>query len=143
MVNIMEFNGYNDDIEVVDSIIRMVDINESNRRGHTLLMEAIMRMDDDLTIVSKILNRKDLDLEKKDKYGHTVLHIACHFNNVGAIRMLIKDRRCTPSFVNKKNLRGNTPLMETVKFGRFAIVEELGRLECVELNTKNTDGKNK
>merc|ERR1711963_415017 len=64
-----------------------------------------------LGFVRTLLEHPGIKLGHKNMYGNTALHIACLNNRVSIIKLLCQDSRCSPSVVNKKNSRGNTPLM--------------------------------
>ena len=74
--------------------------------------------------------------------GRTALHWACQTNsNVAVVRLFCQDRRCTPSVVNIKDNDGRTALMKAVYLGKLEIVKEMEKVEGIDFDTKDSDGR--
>ena len=139
-------NGH---LNVVKRILQHphVDVNAPGTRGLTPLMWSIFclgSIDNEdygqyFNIVRKLLEVPLLQLGKSCLLGATVLHYACHGNLVYILKLLCKDSRCNPAFVNKKDNFGDTALMKAVWKGHLDIVKELD-MEGTDYNTKNKYG---
>lgn len=78
------------------------DVNKSDTNGMTLLMHAVSN--DKSVFVTTILNRYDLDINKKatgpGSNGNTALHYAVQMNNWHMIKQLLQDSRLDVSTEN-------------------------------------------
>ena len=120
-----------------------VDVNYSDCKGWTPLMWAIFCMEPNvgqyLDIVKTLLQVPLLQLGRSCVLGATVLHYACHGNLVYILKLLCKDSRCNPAFVNKKDNLGDTALMKAVWKGHLDIVKELD-MEGTDFHTTTFGG---
>ena len=126
-------------IEVVEEILsnEEVNINDTDYGCETPLMCAVEF--GHLDIVRRLLQHPETQLEGYGFMGYTALHVACIYNKVSIVKLLCQDRRCSPSFVNKKNNNGYAPLMYAVRYGYLDIVKELD-MEGSDFFTKDRDG---
>ena len=124
------------------------DVNAPGSRGLTPLMWSIFCLgsidnEEDygqyFDIVKTLLQVPLLQLGRSCVLGATVLHYACHGNLVYILKLLCKDSRCNPAFVNKKDNLGDTALMKAVWKGHLDIVKELD-MEGTDYNTKDKYG---
>jgi len=130
------------DIQTVRDIVnsKEVNINETVYGGSTPLMCAMRYIHTE--VVRLLLTQPELQLDKRDSDGETALHMACLDNwNIPVFRMLRQDRRCTPSVVNIKNNDGWTALMLAVYYGRLEIVKEMEKVEGIDFDTKDNNGR--
>jgi len=123
------------DIEVVEDILdnEEVDINGRDERGEIPLHTAARW--GHLDIVRRLLEYPGI---KINDAGETVLHVACTNDRAAAVvQLLLQDRRCSPSVVNKKDGAGETALMIAVDMSHIDIVKVLDR-EGTDFFTKIT-----
>ena len=129
------------DIQTVRDIVtsKEVDINDAEY-DNTPLMSA---MDNNQAeVVRYLLTQPELHLDKRYRDGDTALHGACLFNrDISVIRLFCQDRRCTPCVVNIKDNYGMTALMAAVYRGSLGIVKELEKVEGIDFDTKDSDGR--
>merc|ERR1711892_863 len=52
----------------------------------------------------------------------------CKNNSFDCVQVFIRDDRCTPDILNKKNCLGGTALMTAIIYGHLEIVELLAKL---------------
>jgi len=126
------------DIEVVEDILsnKEVDINGVDDSDTPLICAVSMGH---LAIVRRLLDHPGIRMGKKNSYGDTALHYACHNNRVSIVQLLCQDSRCSPGVLNKKTRYGATPLMRAVQCGYLDIVKELD-MEGTDFFTKDSDG---
>ena len=132
----------NDDIQTVREIVtsKMVDINKMRYNGFTPLIHAVIH--NHTEIVRYLLTLSELQLDTRDRHGMTALHRACYrYNNIAVLRLLCKDRRCTPSVVNIKDGLGWTALMVAVFDGSLEILKELEKIKGIDFDTKTNSGR--
>jgi len=132
------------DIQTVRDIVtsKEVDINDTDDCGYTPLMSAVEC--NHTEVVRFLLTQPELQIDKRDRFnGCPALHFACVNNNrIAIIRLLRQDKRCTPSVVNiKHDWFGDTALMVAVFLGNLEIVKELEKVEGIDFDTKNKDGR--
>ena len=126
---------------------------EDNTKMHDLVVERLMNEEVDingvygdftpliwavkngyLDILRRLLEKPGLQLDIGDHEGDTALHMACEDNRVSIVKLLVKDTRCGPSLVNKKNSHDHTPLMIAVRRGHLDVVRTLLEHPGVELD---------
>ena len=100
-------------------------------------MKAIFREHN--SIVKVLLKQPSLDINRSNSQGFTAVHKACFHDNVTSIRMLLGDPRLTS--VNARNFIGWTPLLMAVFGGSIECVRELVRVEGVDLETTDAEGR--
>ena len=101
---------------------------------------SIIRLLLKLKCSTNILNKKGEIAQNipLNEDGDYLLHIACHWGDVGIVRYLITDERCDPNV--KSCISENTPLHIAAKYGHNdTIVQLLSYREC-NPNAKNKDG---
>jgi ankyrin repeat protein len=76
------------------------------------------------------------DIDTKNQFGHTALHIACLSERYDRVKLLIE---CGAN-LNVKDNRGNTPIYAAIKKGNVEIVKLLLKCEKINLEVKNIDG---
>ena len=69
------------------------------------------------------------DINEKDDNGRTALHIACEYDNIGAVEELLLDAGCLRNIRAKD---GFTPLHTAAEFGAIQCLEHL--LDCGKAN---------
>jgi len=88
------------------------------------LHEAIFN--NDVEEAKKLIESKECDINQRDKFGNTALHLATMMGFIDCVTLLT-DNQCD---VNIKNERGWTPLAEAVSFGsRTSIRSILSRIK--------------
>ena len=133
-------------LKEVEVILRNkeVDVNGRDKKGLTPLMIAVNL--GHLDIVKRLLEVPEIKLDIGAPDGDTALHYACSYNDnnnnnrVSIIKLLCQESRCSPSVVNKKNSRGDTPLMRAVVGGNLDFVRTLLEHPGIKLGHKNMYG---
>ena len=69
---------------------------------------------DPVSILNKFLNCEDIDFQKKDIYGNTILHYACQKGSLISIITLLN--KYNNIDINIKNNENNTPLVYSILF---------------------------
>ena len=124
--------------EIVSS--KKVNINEMYLTGLTPLIHLIICNHTEM--VMYFLKQPELRIDLIDIDGETAFHWACSHNmRIAILRLLCEDKRCTPTVLNIKNENGWTALMVAVNNGQLEIVKELDKMEGIDFDTKNNDGK--
>ena len=118
------------------AIARGQDVNRSDGANSTALMYALQGGNN--SVVELLLSQPSLDVNISDSDGATALHRACH-GNVTGLRLLLADPRLTS--INARGGDGETPLMAAVVCGNVEVVRELVRVEGVDLETRDDEGK--
>ena len=113
------------------------DINAGNEDDWTGLMIALFNRHN--SVVELLLQQASQDINRSDNYGTTAIHYASASDNVTGLRMLLGDPRLTS--VNARNQLGRTPLMVAVREGSLECVRELVRVEGVDLETRDGEGR--
>ena len=106
--------------------------------SHTPLMSAVSG--NQLEVVKILLARNDLDIADTDQDSDNCLHWACSNDQADSVALLGQDMRMTSKIINKKNVSGDSALMIAVEKGSLSCVEELVKLDGVDLETKNKTG---
>ncbi len=112
---------YNNELMAFSQVVNgMVNINERDREGRTLLVYCIL--ENNLEFMS-ILISKDIDVNQKDHEEWTALHYAAQDYNLEAARYLLKNG----AVIDPQNSKGNTPLFTAVynSRGRGAMIKLL------------------
>jgi ankyrin repeat protein len=128
------------------------DVNVQNPYNDTPLHNAIRCFDPrnggDISVLHYFLNKQDLYVNLKDKYGFTLLHKVCEKVNyfpLDTFKLLIETRGCD---VNVKNNFGDTPLHNAIrnfnpnKGGDIKALAYLIDQKNVNLNVKVQKGLN-
>jgi len=138
---LIEACGASCDIQTVEDILSIgeVDINGTDDDGNTPLMRAMWFHHRD-HIVRRLLAHPALQLDKCDDHGGTALHHASYTNNVSVISLFCKDKRCTPSILNKKNIWRETALCRAVSKGYLDFIKELDKVEGVDFIVRDLHG---
>jgi ankyrin repeat protein len=121
--------------------------DKKTERKHRTTLEILDYANNDNSIVNDFLNedyekiKKMIiqgfkDIDTKNQFGHTALHIACLKEDIERIKLLIE---CGAG-LNIKDDRGNTPLFLAIKKANVEIVELFIKCEKIDLNIKNFDG---
>ena len=130
---------YDDDIQTVRDIFtsKEVDINDIDDDGDTPLTVAVKYNEEE--IVKFLLTQPELQLDTRDCNGVAALHLACfgYNSNITLLKLLCKERRCTPSVVNIKDVDGWTALQYAVYWGNLENVKELEKIKGIDFDTKN------
>merc|ERR1719318_287539 len=95
------------------------------------------------SIVKMLLSNPALKLDTAESVlGDTALHLVCVSDlRPFLIPLVAQDKRCTSAVLNKRNDRGETPLMAAVTSRSLECVKELGKLEGTNFRTVNNEGK--
>ena len=100
---------------------------DPNSRGgflnRTCLMMAVHNLDEDPfldRVVDLLLAQKGIDVNAKDRYNSTALHIAGAYGNLDTLRKLL----AVPGLLlNEKDNGGRTPMMQAVILGKTRAVQ--------------------
>ena len=100
---------------------------DPNSRGgffnRTCLMIAVHNLDEDPfldRVVDLLLAQKGIDVNAKDRYNSTALHIAGAYGNLDTLRKLL----AVPGLLlNEKDNGGRTPMMQAVILGKTRAVQ--------------------
>jgi ankyrin repeat protein len=79
----------------------------TTRRLLTPLILCCYRADEEALKVAKLLIERGADLDEKENFGNTALHLACCFGRDDMVQLLIDSK----AVVNVQNSDGETPLM--------------------------------
>jgi len=132
------------DIQTVRDIVssKEVDINDTKTTNSLGITPLLAVYNNHTEIVSFLLTQPELQIDKRNAFGNTALHLACCKKvDITVIRLFCQDRRCTPSFVNIKNNNGRTALMLAVMCGELEMVKEMEKVEGIDFDTKDSDGR--
>ena len=100
---------------------------DPNCRGgflnRTCLMMAVHNLDEDPfldRVVDLLLAQEGIDVNAKDRYNSTALHIAGAYGNLATLRKLL----AVPGLLlNEKDLGGRTPIVQAGNLGRMRAVQ--------------------
>ncbi len=111
------------------------EINESDEKGRTLLMDECMGIGSPRVIAALV--KLGVDVNQKDVYGNTALHFACSHNpNIDAVRKLIE----LNARVDERDNDGETALFSAARHGYYEIADLLIQ-HGLSVNAKNRDGR--
>lgn len=96
------------------------EVNAKDINNCTALMHAIRRKVD-IKIIELILSRSDLNINDKDVYGRTALHIAVKHKNFDAFKLLIEKG----ADVNEIDYSGHSILMYSIYINEFSMAVDL------------------
>lgn len=96
------------------------DVNAKDINNCTALMHAIRRKVD-IKIIELILSKSDLNINDKDVYGQTALHIAVKHKNFDAFKLLIEKG----ADVNEIDYSGHSILMYSIYINEFSMAVDL------------------
>ena len=111
-------------------------VNCRNRDGDTWLMRSIKIRHH--VMVALLFQQPDLDVNCKNKYGFTAMHIACMVSNIRDLRLLVAHPEMRS--LNARNKGGLTPIGLAVHFGQVDCVREMMGTKGVDLDTKDDGG---
>ena len=117
-------------------LARGEDVNNKDYLGTTALMQAVMYNHN--SIVKLLLDQPAVDVNVKDKWGRTLLHIAAKNNNAEGARMLLLHKDFNSANVTDNN--GDTALMWAVRCRNEEVLRELVKHQCVSLDVGNLEG---
>ena len=123
----------------------IMEINERNKAGQTVLNIAYYHpkpRDIFKVLVETALDTK-LDLNAKDIYGNTVLHLACSDGNMEVVSFLL-DNIDKGINVNALNDRGCTPFITAFQYGHHHIVNfmlQSAKDKKIDVNVTNDHGQ--
>jgi ankyrin repeat protein len=113
-----------------------LDINKRGMNGNTGLIEICRNLEQNYNydhndnydeIANILLNHPKIDINARNHYGETVLHIAVMKNNIPLIKSLIKTKKIN---LDTSDGRGYTPLNIAVNYGFTKICELLVKNKC-------------
>ena len=117
-----------------------IDVNAQNENGKSALFYAVSK--GNVEMVKLLLERKDIDLKARDKYGRTLLHSSISLksakNAVTIIDMLIKKGIS----VNCQDSNGDSPLHFAVQENNQTIASLLIEEYDADVNIRNKVRKN-
>ena len=113
-----------------------VDINKDDDRSCALSWAIVL---DQKEVFNLLLEHPDININEVSQQNGCLLHVACIQNKPWAVSVLTKDRRLTT--LNHKDCGGDTPLMAAVFQGHVEVVEEMLKIEEVNLDIKDNTGK--
>ena len=116
-----------------------VSVNSQLGEGITPLVGAMGKNHTD--IVKLLLDRPETKLVMENIDSTTALHFACLKNAASVIILYCQDKRITADIINQKDKWGNTPLMEAVENGSLDALKELSKVDLVDWNTKDGNGR--
>lgn len=98
-----------------------VDVNMKGTSGRTCIMSASFKQRP--LILQMFLSQEKVNLNVKDKLGHTALALACSTNNFEGVRQLLT---CEHELdINKQDKQGATPLMVAVQKSELETIQML------------------
>ena len=104
-------------------------------KGHTQTISLPIQRDD----IEQVWSFIDIDLNKVDKYGNTVLHTAASRGQIDIIESLIALQITQTMNIHQTDHFGNTPLNSAIRSGHKAISQMLIDLG-MDVNTTNRFG---
>ena len=122
--------------EVRSSLARGEDVNSKGPSGTTALIIAVGRKHN--SIVKLLLDQPAVDVNVKDKYGGTALHLAALDNNAEGARMLLLHKDINSADVIDED--GETALMSAVRLRKEEVLRELVRHLSVSLDVGGLEG---
>ena len=105
--------------EILALLINIVDINNGNASGTTPLSLAVQLQNE--SIVQRLLDNHEINVEKEDIHGYTALHHACDKDNTNIITLLL-DKKANVFHPNKK---GYLPIHIACLRGRKEVLDHL------------------
>jgi ankyrin repeat protein len=114
---------------VTSAVILLESTRTDNMLVETFLCE-------DKEVIGKLIKLGE-NINTKNQFGHTALHMACLKEDVGRIKLLIENG----ADVNFKDGRGNSALMLAVKKMNLDLVEEIMKHKP-DLTIQNNQGEN-
>ena len=118
--------------EVRAALARGEDVNNMDLDGSTALMLAVEKKHN--SIVKLLLDQPAVEVNVKDKWGRTALHIAAKNNNAEGARMLLLHKDFNSANVTDKS--GFTALMIAVGLKKEEVLRELVEHQCVSLDVE-------
>ncbi|EAY23382.1 hypothetical protein TVAG_070450 [Trichomonas vaginalis G3] len=79
-----------------------------------------------------------VDLNMRNVYLDTPLHIACYYNSIDVVKFLLSLNGID---INTQNSYGNTPLHDATSRNNREIVEILLGFRGIDIKIKNNEGK--
>ena len=117
--------------ETRSALARGEDVNDKDSIGWTALMRAVWNKHN--PILKLLLDQPAVDVNVKDIWGRTLLHIAAESNNAEGARMLLLHKNISVS-ANTTDRDGYTALMRAVRDINPEVLRELVKHQCVSLD---------
>ncbi|XP_046578811.1 ankyrin repeat domain-containing protein 50-like [Haliotis rubra] len=135
--NILHFACLGGNIEIVKYILsqNFIDINSRGKFGRTPVMKAAWGGHVSLF---DLLERVGADLSLVSEQGDTILHLACHRDNVPMVKHILSKHIVG---VNCRGMNGRTPVMIAAMYGHRGVlnvlVDDGGDVSLVDSNGEN------
>lgn len=125
----------NGNLEMMQKIIKRIDVNIQDDTGQTALMLAADK--GNINIVKFLLSDNKTDVTIKDIYGNTALIKGIFSNNEDIVKLILQASRTD---VNTPNQRNVTPLILAASRGNENIVKLLLNVPGISVNTQDMYG---
>ena len=89
-------------------------INQKNHVGQTALTRCT-----DKKHIELMISHREVDISGLFETSYTVLHYSCLHGFEKCVKFLLKDSRLTKEILNQRSLKGNTSLMEAIKYPKI------------------------
>jgi len=103
-----------------------------NTQTNNMIVDKFLSLDFDGVMKEKMLN----DINTKNQFGHTALHMACMKDDIERVKILLE----AGASLNVQDDKGNTPLMHVAKKLNVTLVKKLIEYHP-DLTIKNSNGK--
>ena len=91
------------------------------------------------SLVQLLLQQPGIDVNHQDIWGCTALYCSVIGDNPEGLRLLLAHPRM--GSINTRTNNGDTPLMNAIRYGSLSCVRELLRVEGVDLDTRDRQGR--
>jgi ankyrin repeat protein len=100
-------------------ITREININEGDDFGNSSLFYAIMNNDDKMCRI--LLNTKNIDINKQNNNGESILHIICKYKLINILKLIL----CYYNNIdyNIKNNKGEIPISYIIIYNKYTEVD--------------------
>ena len=93
---------------------------------------------DNIKLFELLLAHERVDVNCKDEYQQTVLHLAITGKNVEVVRLILAEPRFTSA--NELDCEGNTALRNAAVEGLWDVFRELTHHPSIDLGVRDQDG---
>lgn len=103
-----------------------------NTQSNNMIVDKFLSLDFDGVMKEKMLN----DINTKNQFGHTALHMSCMKDDIERVKILLK----AGADLNVQDDKGTTPIMQAAKKMNVELIKILMEYHP-DLAIKNYDGK--